>query len=388
MNSGEMPETPPREAPPPAEPLRAEARPPAAAKTTKPRSPVRGWVAVILLICIALFAYSLVSDRLTPYTPQGIVQAYVVAIAPETPGRVVEVAVADNQKVEAGDLLFRVDTEPYEIAREKAKADVAAAGQSIGASTAGVSAAQAKVVEAQANLTNVLEQAARTNELVKKGVFAQARGDKAKAESDAAKAKLRQAQAEQRQAEEALGPKGKDNPQLRAATAALAKAERDLLHTAVIAPTPGIVTNLQLTLGQFAGAGQPVMTFIDARSYWVVASFRENSLEHVAPGAPVDIVFDALPGQIFAGKVESIGWGVSNNSSTKLGEMPSIKNQSSWIRDPQRFPVRIELDAEKYVPGLRFGSQANVIAYTGANGLVNTIGRCWIWLVSILTYVT
>jgi multidrug resistance efflux pump len=359
-----------------------------AAKTKKPRNPVRRWVAAILLICAIFFGYSLIADRLTPYTPQGIVQAFVVAIAPETPGRVVEVAIEDNQKVEAGALLFRVDPEPYQIARQKAEADVAVAGQSIGANTAGVSAAQAKVAEAQANLTNVMEQAARTLELVRKGVFAQARGDKAKAEGDAAKAKLRQAQAEQRQAEEALGPKGADNPQLRAATAALASAQRDLINTAVIAPTPGIVTNLQLTLGQFAGSGQPVMTFIDARSYWVVASFRENNLEHVVPGAPADIVFDALPGQIFTGKVESVGWGVSNYNSGKGGDLPTIKNQSSWIRDPQRFPVRIELDAEKYVPGLRYGSQANVIIYTGGNGMVNAVGRVWIWLVSVLTYVT
>ncbi len=359
-----------------------------AADERKPRNPVRRWVAIILLICVVIFAYSLIADRLTPYTPQGIVQAFVVAIAPEVPGRVVEVGIEDNQKVEAGQVLFRVDPEPYEIALERAKADVAAAGQSIGADTAGVSAAQAKVVEAQANLTNVMEQTARTLELVKKGVFAKARGDEAKAERDAAKAKLKQAQAEQRQAEEALGPKGADNPQLRAATAALAKAERDLIHTTVIAPTPGVVTNLQLTLGQFAGAGQPVMTFIDARSYWVVASFRENSLEHMKPGDTVDIVFDALPGEIFTGKIESVGWGVSNYNSGNLGDLPTIKNQSSWIRDPQRFPARIELDAEKYVPGLRHGSQANVVVYTGDNVFVNVIGRIWIWLVSVLTYVT
>jgi len=354
----------------------------------KPRSPVRRWVAILLVLCVVIVGYSLIADRVTPYTPQGIVQAFVVAIAPEVPGRVIEVGVEDNQKVEAGDLLFRVDPEPYEIALEKAKADVAAAGQSIGANTAGVSAAQAKVVEAQANLTNVLEQTARTLELVKKGVFAKARGDEAKAERDAAKAKLKQAQAEQRQAEEALGPQGADNPQLRAATAALAKTERDLIHTTVIAPTPGIVTNLQLTLGQFASAGQPVMTFIDARDYWIVASFRENSLEHVQPGAPVDIVFDVLPGQIFTGKIESVGWGVSNYNPGKLGDLPTINNQSSWIRDPQRFPVRIVLDAEAYIPGLRHGSQANVIVYTGDSGLVNAIGKLWIWLVSVLTYAT
>jgi multidrug resistance efflux pump len=353
----------------------------------KARNPVRRWVAIILLLCVLVFGYSLIADRLTPYTPQGIVQAYVVAVAPEVPGRVVEVAVADNQKVEAGDLLFRVDPEPYEIALEKAKADVAATGQSIGADTAGVSAAQAKVVEAQAQLTNVLEQTARTDELVKKGIFAKARGDRAKAERDSAKAQLKQAQAEQRQAEEALGPQGADNPQLRAATAALAKAERDLIHATVNAPTPGLVTNLQLTLGQFASAGQPVMTFIDTRSHWIVAGFRENNLENVKPGDAVDIVFDVRPGEIFTGNVESIGWGVSNGNSDP-GGLPTIKNQSSWIRDPQRFPVRIELDSKEYVTGLRHGSQANVIVYTGDNSLANAIGRAWIWLVSVLTYAT
>ncbi|HJR21930.1 MAG TPA: HlyD family secretion protein [Dongiaceae bacterium] len=354
----------------------------------KSRNPLRRWVAIVLCLIALVFAYSLMADRLTPYTPQGVVQAFVVGIAPEVPGRVSEVNAADNQKTEAGAVLFRVDPEPYQIAVEKAEADVAAAGQSIGANTAGVTAAQARVAETHANLENAVEQTARTLELVKKGVFAKAKGDEAKAQRDAAKAQARQAEAELRQAQESLGPQGADNPQLRAATAVLAKAQRDLVHTAVLAPTDGLVTNLQLTLGQFVPAGQPVMTFIDGRSYWIVASLRENSLEHVQPGAPVEIVFDVLPGQIFTGRVESIGWGVSNSNSGQMGGLPTIKNQTGWIRDPQRFPVRIELDAEGYVPGLRHGSQANVIIYTGDNSIANWLGAAFIRLVSVLTYAT
>lgn len=360
----------------------------AAAARAKPRNPLRRWVAVILCLIVLIFAYSLIADRLTPYTPQGVVQAFVVGVAPEVPGRVSEVNAVDNQKTEAGAVLFRIDPEPYQIAVEKAAADVAAAGQSIGASTAGVTAAQAKVAEANANLENAMEQTARTLELVKKGVFAKAKGDEAKAQRDAAKAQARQAEAELRQAQESLGPQGADNPQLRAATAALAKAQRDLVHTAVLAPTDGLVTNLQLTLGQFVPAGQPVMTFIDARSYWIVAGFRENSLEHVQPGAPVEIVFDVLPGQVFSGRVESIGWGVANSNSGQMGGLPTIKNQTGWIRDPQRFPVRIALDAEGYLPGLRHGSQANVIIFTGDNSIANWLGELWIRLVSVLTYAT
>jgi multidrug resistance efflux pump len=358
------------------------------AKAGKSGNPMRRWVLTILALCVLIFAYSLVADRLTPYTPQGVVQAFVVGVAPEVAGRVIEVNVEDNQKIPAGQVLFQVDPEPYQIAVEKAEADVAAAGQSIGADTAGVSAAQANVTEAHANLTNVNEQTARTLELVKKGVFAKARGDQATAQRDTAKAQARKAEAELKQAQESLGPKGADNPQLRAATAALAKAQRDLIETKVLAPTDGLITNLQLTLGQFAPAGQPVLTFIDTRSHWIIASFRENSLQHVKEGAPVEIVFDVLPGQIFTGHVESIGWGVENFNEGQFGGLPTINNQSGWIRDPQRFPVRIELDSEKYLVGLRHGSQANVIIYTGDNSIANWLGRLLIRLVSVLTYAT
>lgn len=370
------------------EPPPPPASAPPSAPAPKPANPLRRWVLIILGLCLLLFGYSLIADRLTPYTPQGFVQAFVVGVAPEIAGRVTAVNVTDNQPVTAGDVLFEIDPEPYEIALEKAAADVAAAGQNIGVDTAGVRAAQAKVAEAQAHLTHVQEQTGRTFELVKKGVFAAARGDQATAQLETAKAQMRQAEAELTQAQESLGPKGADNPQLRAATASLAKAQRDLIQTRVLAPTDGLVTNLQLTLGQYAPVGQPVLTFIDRRSHWVIASFRENSLEHVTSGAPVEIVFDALPGEIFTGTVESIGWGVDNFNEGQFGGLPTIKNQTGWIRDPQRFPVRIELDAEEYLVGLRHGSQANVIIYTGDNPLSNWLGRIFIRLVSVLTYAT
>ena len=95
-----------------------------------------------------------------------------------------------------------------------------------------------------------------------------------------------------------------------------------------------------------------------------------------------------LPGQIFTGRVESIGWGVENFNEAQFGSLPTIKNQSGWIRDPQRFPVRIELDSEEYLVGLRHGSQANVIIYTGDNSIANWLGWLLIRLVSVLTYAT
>src|SRR5215813_12196296 len=104
-----------------------------AANSEAPRDPVRRWTLIILGVIVALYLYSIIADRMTPYTSQAIVQAYVVRVAPEVSGRVLEVGVTDNQKVNAGELLFRIDPEPYQLALQEAEAKVASVGQTIGA---------------------------------------------------------------------------------------------------------------------------------------------------------------------------------------------------------------------------------------------------------------
>jgi multidrug resistance efflux pump len=357
-------------------------------KSEKPRDPVRRWTLIIFAIIVVLFLYSIIADRMTPYTSQAIVQAYVVRVAPEVAGRVLEVGVTDNQKVHAGELLFRIDPEPYAIAVKQAEAAVDGVGQKIGANTAGVASTQERLVEARANRTNTVEQANRVLELVQKGVYAKAREDRAKAEIDAAEATVREAEAELVKAKEQLGPQGADNPELREAVAALEKAKLDLVRTSVIAPTDGVVTNLQLTLGQFASVGQSVLTFIDARDVWFSANFRENTLESIAPNAPVEIVLDVFPGRVFDGKVETVGWGVAQGAVDPATGLPKISAPVGLTRTPQRFPVRINLDQKDYLPGMRLGSQGNVIVYATGNPITNAIGALWIRLIALLTYVS
>ncbi len=363
----------------------------APAPAPKPKSapnPVRRWTLTILILCVVIFVYSLFSDRLAPYTPQAVVQAYVVGVAPEVGGRIVEVAVKDNDVVKAGQPLFRIDRDSYEIAVRQAEARLAGVGQSVGASTAAVASAGAKLAEAHAPRDNVNEQAWRVLELVKKGTYAKARADQANAQIKAAAAGVQQAEAEVEKARQSLGPQGADNPQIREAMAALEQARLNLVRTDVLAPADGIVTNLQLTVGQYAGPGQPLMSFIDIGDYWVNADFRENSLELVAPGARAEIVFDALPGRVFPASVESIGWGVARSGQTgPSAAMPTIRNQSGWVRDPQRFTVRLQVATEKAPPNIRYNSQANVIIYADDNPITGAIGWLWIRLVSVLTYV-
>jgi multidrug resistance efflux pump len=341
----------------------------------------------VIGIGVLYLAYSIVADRLIPYSAQATVQAYHVRVAPEVSGRVIEIEVDDGMPVKAGALLFRLDPEPYRLAVERAKAQLEIAGQSVGSSTAAVDSAAASLAGAIADLANVREQSARIFELVKKKVYSQARADQARAALDTAEAAVTEAEAELEKARQSLGRQGVDNPQLRDATAALQRAQLDLERTEIFAPSSGGVANLELTLGQFVAAGQSAMTYIDAGQVWIEAAFNENSLENIEPGDPVEIVLAIRPGRVFSGRVRGIGYGVSSREIDPQTGLLKLRDESGWTRDPQPMPVRVELDEDTRPRGLRLGSQASVIVYTGDNPIMNAFGWFWIRLVSLFSYI-
>lgn len=351
----------------------------------RPKNPVRRVTLIVIAIGAVFFFYGVAADRVTPYTAQGLVQAYLVKIAPEVGGRVIEIAVGTDQRVNAGAVLFRLDPDQYALAVRRADAQLEAAGQSIGASTAAVATAQAKVAEAIAKRENARDQTARAFELIKKGVYAEARRAQAQAILDSAEAVVAQAKAELEKARQALGPQGAANPQIREAMVAVEQANLDLQRTTVLAPSDGGVTNLSLAIGQVLAKGETAMTYIDIREVWIEANFRENSLESIAVGNPVEIVLDILPGRVVAGRVAALGYGVGNRSVDARTGLPSPRTQSGWIRPPQPMPVRIELDKE--TRPLRVGSQANVMVYSSGNAFMNALGYVRMRLVALLTYV-
>ena len=354
-----------------------------------PHDPVRRWTLIVLGLIVVLFLYSIIADRLTPYTSQATVQAFVVRMAPEVAGRVIEVNVIDNQRVKGGDVLFRIDPQPFEIALQQAEAKLAGVGQSIGANTAAVISAQERLIEAKAKRDNVREQANRVLQLVEKGVYAKARADTANKELEVAEAEVREAESEVERARQELGPQGNDNPQFREALAAVEQAKLDLVRTTVLHPPTASSPICSLPMGNLLPRVQAALTFIDTSDAWINANFRENSLENVKPGDPVELVLDTLPGRVFAAKVQSVGWGVSQGSIDPDTGLPKINESMGLVRNPQRFTVKIEPNREDYVPGsVRYGSQANVIVYATDNAIVNAIGAFWIRLVAILTYVS
>ena len=374
------PKTPEPEA---AEPAALEA----ATKAPSPASPVRRLTLIVVGIAAVLFFYGIAADRITPYTTQALVQAYLVKISPEVGGRVIEIGVATDQRVEPGAVLFRIDPEEYRLQVRRAEAQLETVGQSIGASTAAVATAQGKLVEAIAGRENARDQTKRTFELVRKGVHPESRKTQAQATLDSAEAIVSQAEAELERARQTLGPQGADNPQIREAIAVLAQANLDLQRTTVLAPSEGGVTNLSLGAGQVLSKGEAAMTYIDTREVWIEAAFREVSLENIHIGDRVEIVLDLLPGRILLGRVAAIGYGVGNRDVDARTGLPSPRSQSGWIRPPQPMPVRIEFERQSRPAGPRVGSQAKVMVYPDGNLVMNAIGYVRMRLAAVLAYV-
>ncbi len=355
-----------------------------------PPSRMRTIILGALLLLLALFVYHVLSDRYTPYTSQARVETFLTQVAPEVAGDVLEVRVKDNGPVRKGDLLFRIDPEPYEVAVRAAQANLTVALQAADVSVAEVSAAQAQVRKQRADLAANRELGGIVNDLVNKKALAETQAIRANAEVAKTTADLSGAEADLRKARANLGAPGMNNPKVRQAIAALDQARLDLGNTEVRAPANGIVTNLRLAPGQYLAPGQAVLSFLENGPRWIYADMRENQLGNVRPGQEVTVALDIRPGKLFRGKVSSIGWGVSQGDEAPTGQLSSMPQDQGWVRDPQRFPVRIMiLPKEAKEAGIdagRSGAQANVIIFTGDNIVMNPIGKLWIKLVALLSY--
>lgn len=343
--------------------------------TTSKRNPTKSITVAVVVLLVVLVALYALSDRLAPSSSRGIVSAHVVQIAPRVSGQVTEVMVEDNAVVEAGNPLFSIDRRPFELAVQQAEAKLKTALQNVSASGASLVAAQAAVTQARIALDNARSEADRLLRLEERGVISTSKADDARARVADAEAKLESAQANLQSARAQLGPEGEDNPAILAAEAQLAQAQYDLASTTVKAPYFGVVTNVTLSEGQYIGAGNPALTFIDAEAAWVTVDFRENQLQNIDPGDAAHLLFDAVPGKIFEGRVQSIAWGINPGRNMQGGLVVS-QPSDRWFEPARRIPVRIELAGgmEDWPRQARVGGKVDVVVL--ANGTSNPIA--WI----------
>lgn len=367
-----------------------EAAAPPADDRPRPADPVKRYTRIMLAVVLFLFVWYVAADRLAPWTDQARVDGFIVPITPKVSGKVKQVGVVQDQVVQAGDVLAVIDPRDYELAVQRAEAALEIAGQETGADTAAVAAADATLARARAELRRAEQDLERIERIFQEdpGAVSEASRDTAQADRNAARAAEANALAELERAKERLGSGGQNNPRVRDAVAALEQARINLAETTLHAPSNGGITNLEVEVGHYAKAGVPLMTFVSGSGVWVEAYLRENSLGNIQPGDPAEIVLDMLPGRVWQGTVASRGYAVQGPTKGQAGGLVTVKGDSGWLRDAQRFPVVIRF-ADEGAYGYRFlGGQADVQIYTQhSNAVLNALGWAWIRLMSWMSYV-
>ena len=318
-------------------------------------------------------------------TDDAQIDGHIYPISSRVSGTVVQVFHDDNEMVEAGTVLVELDPKDFQVAVDRARADLANAQASAVAARVGVplttttssnqlaaataavraadrevQAAQARVQEAQANYTKTTADLKRMEELVEKDEVSRQQYDAAVAAASSAKATLEGAQASvastESQAAQARAqadaahtvPEQIGMTRARAGAAAadvqkyqaaLEQAELNLKYTKIVAPVTGILSKRNVEPGQVVQAGQPLFSIVDLDNLWVTANFKETQLREMHPGQRASIKVDAY-GHTYAGYVESIG----GATGARFSVLPPENATGNYVKVVQRLPVRIRFD--------------------------------------------
>ncbi|OBU27395.1 HlyD family secretion protein [Photobacterium kishitanii] len=344
------------------------------------------WMRCLIALFILLMAYIVIADRYVPLTSESRVQGYVVQIAPEVSGTITQVDIKNNQTVTKGELLFRIDDHKYRLAVDQAQVALEQAHQQEQALYAQVSAAQANIATSQANYNNAHRDFKRISQLAKKQLVSASMRDNAYAKNQTTQANLAAAKQQEIVIKTQLGPKLGQSTVVLAAENALAQAKLNLAHTQIIAPSNGVITNLQVDIGTMANANQPMLTFIPTDSMWVTADFREKSIANFHDHSSAYVAYDALPGQVFPLTVNNRDYGVAAAQQVANGHLTSIETSNRWVRDAQR--VRVNFTSQQPLPPQLFvGSRATVVVYPQQDPIWQLLAKIEIHLASALHFI-
>ena len=293
-------------------------------------------------------------------TENAYVKADMVAISPDVDGRVIAVEVEENQLVRQGDVLFRLDPEPFQIALVMAEAKMLAVRNDIEALRAEFRQIEAEIGEAAERVAFHKHQAERQRELQGRGISTEVRLEEAEVELMAAQ---QQEAALQQKLRTVLAELGGDpasaaelHPLYRQAEADRAMAALDLDDAVVRAPVDGVVSRMRLQPGEWLEEGEPTFSIINPATTWIEANLKETQLEHVEIGQQVEIEVDAYPGGLWLGKVASI----SPATGAEFALIPPQNATGNWVKVVQRLPVRIAVEPREDQLPLRAGMTVTV----------------------------
>jgi membrane fusion protein, multidrug efflux system len=348
---------------------RSNARTPAADKVRRPgrRDRIRWGLFALLPLVLVVGAYFYVTGGQVMSTDDAYVQADKVGISTDVSGIVQDVAVKDNQHVEAGEVLYRLDPRQFQIALDNAKANLAQIALSIEAMKQDYKRMLSDTAAQQAQVDLDQTNYDRSAMLLKTATVSQAVFDQARYTLDNDKSKLaaQQQQAKVQLAKLSGNPDiaAAEHPQYRQAQAQVDEAQRQLDHTVVTAPFSGTVTNVPaIAPGKYLAASTTAFFLVDTDHVWVDATPKETELTYVRPGQPVTVTVDTYPDFEWHGVVES----VSPAAAQEFSLLPAQNTSGNWVKVVQRVPMRVRLDTSaKNLPPLRAGMSVEVDVDTG-----------------------
>jgi membrane fusion protein, multidrug efflux system len=318
-----------------------EAKPASGAVKRKPsllaRIRQRRGLAIAILLGSAIVILAVVlwwlHARNYESTDDAFIDTRTVQISAQVAAAIADVPVTDNQNVEAGAELVRLDDRDYLAQRDQAKANADNLVAQIAAQQAKIDQANKQVAQTEATLAFAQQEADRYERLAKQDAAPVEQAQQYASNLLQAKASLAAAQAN------AVATAKQDavlEAQLESARAQLTQAKVNLSRTIITAPVAGRVTQLTAAKGGYAAVGQALMEFVP-RDIWITANFKETQLDLMRPGQPVDIEIDAYPDRTFEGHVDSIQAG----SGTAFSLLPAQNATGNFVKIVQRVPVKI-----------------------------------------------
>jgi membrane fusion protein (multidrug efflux system) len=278
-------------------------------------------------------------------TDDAQVKQDIVSVSAQVTGPVQAVYVRNGSKVKRGDVLFRIDPAPFQVALENAEAQLANAELQTTQLKTQAAGTGADITGSEANLKIKQNALARQTALLKQGFTTRSDYDDAFNDVKTAEQQLEDAKARAANARAAIAPG--QQPQIAQAQAAVDKAKLDLSRTTVRAPMDGTVENADnLQVGQMAAEGLGMLSIVHSQAAWVEANFKEKDVGRMVPGQRAEITVDAYPGQKFPAHVQSIGAGTGSEFSL----LPAQNANGNWVKVTQRVPVRIAFNGTPSKP--------------------------------------
>ncbi len=274
-------------------------------------------------------------------TDDAQVEGHIDPVLPKVAGYVTEILVDDNQRVQAGQLLLKIDTRDLQSKVETARGALENARAKAAVARANVSSARTQSNKASTDLT-------RFSALREKEEVSQQQYDAARAASESSSASSSAAQKSVAAADAEAEQKRAD----------LAYAELQLSYSQITAPASGTISKKNVEVGQFVQAGQPLLAIVEDARPWVVANFKETQLKKMRVGQPVEVEVDAYPKVVFHGRVESI----SAATGARFALLPPDNATGNFTKVVQRVPVKIVFtDPPDPNHPLRTGMSVNAI---------------------------